>query len=290
MKVLIFYASYGGGHLSAANAIKEEIERNYKNYDIEMIDCMEYLNKTINYLTIKSYEGMAKRMPKVWGMTYKASRKGIVAGISNSLNKVLAGKLGRLINKINPDLIISTHPFSNQMCAILKSRGKLNLKVFSVLTDFKYHQQWLVKHEYIEKFFCSNEEMRKDLITYGIDKCKVFATGMPISSRFLEEFNREEILKEFKLKEGMKTILFFAGGKMGLARKNIFDFMEVLVNKIKDVQVIAVSGKNEKIYKRFIEIAKNHENVKILEFTNKVPELMSISDLCITKPRWNNKF
>ncbi len=37
-KILIFYASYGGGHLSAAKSIKEYIE-NYKNTEIE-IDCM----------------------------------------------------------------------------------------------------------------------------------------------------------------------------------------------------------------------------------------------------------
>lgn len=145
MKILIFYAMYGGGHLSAANGIKEAIEKNYPNGEVELIDCMEYLNKPINYLTIKGYEGMAKRTPKLWGFVYKASRKGIIARISNSLNRMLAGKLGKLINKIDPDLIISAHPFSTQMCGILKKQGKLNVEVSTVMTDFKYHEQWLVR-------------------------------------------------------------------------------------------------------------------------------------------------
>ena len=34
-------------------------------------------------------------------------------------------KLNRLIQEFQPDLIISTHPFSSQMCAILKEKGKL---------------------------------------------------------------------------------------------------------------------------------------------------------------------
>ena len=290
MKVLIFYAAYGGGHLSAANAIKEEIQKNYKDYEIEMIECMEYLNKVVNYLTIKSYEEMAKKMPKMWGRIYKASRKGVIATISNSSNKIFAGKLGKLINQINPDQIISTHPFSTQMCGILKSKGKLNLKVSTILTDFKYHEQWLVKHEYLEEYFVSNEKMKQDVIDYGIDKNKVYAFGMPISARFGEKYNKEEILKEFNLKENLKTILFFAGGKMGLARKNIFEYMKTLVENSEKFQIIAISGKNQKIYEKFKEIAKGKENVKVLEFTNKVPELMSISDLCITKPRRNNIF
>lgn len=284
MKVLIFYAAYGGGHFSAANAIKETIEKEYQNVQIEVIDCMEYLNKVVNYLTVKSYEEMTKKTPKLWGKVYKASRKGIVAAISNSSNKIFASKLGRLIQSKKPDIIISAHPFSTQMCAILKKKGKLNVKVSTVLTDFKYHEQWLVKHEYLEEFFCSNEKMRQDLITYGIDKEKVFCTGMPISYRFLEDFNREEILKEFNLKDNLKTILFFAGGKMGLARKNIFEYMKCLANNFDGIQIVAISGKNKKIYDKFKEIAKGHENVKVLEFTNKVPELMHVSELVITKP------
>ena len=47
MKVLIFYASYGGGHLNAAKSIENCIKNNYKNIDVEMIDCMKYVNKTI---------------------------------------------------------------------------------------------------------------------------------------------------------------------------------------------------------------------------------------------------
>lgn len=109
---------------------------------------------------------------------------------------------------------------------------------------------------------------------------------MPISQRFLEKFDKKQILKEFGLKENLKTILFFAGGKMGLATKNIFEYMQVLTQKAEEgkAQVIAISGKNPKVYEKFKKIAENKENIKVLEFTNKVPELMSISDLCITKP------
>lgn len=284
MKVLIFYATYGGGHLSAANAMKEAIEINYPEYEVQVVDCMKYVNKVVNGITVKAYEDLAKKMPKTWGKIYKASRKGILAKISNSSNDIFASKLGKLINSINPDVIISVHPFSTQMCGILKKRGKLNLPVFNIMTDFKYHEQWLVKHEYIDKHFVSNEKMRQDLIKFGIDENKVFTTGIPISSRFLNEFDRKEILMEFGIKENLKTILFFAGGKMGLARKNIFEFMQVLANDIVDIQVIAISGKNPKVYERFKDIAKDKENVKVIEFSNRVPELMSVSDVVITKP------
>ena len=52
-KVMIFYAAYGGGHLSAARSIKENIETNYTNIDVKLVDCMEYVNKYVNNTTKK---------------------------------------------------------------------------------------------------------------------------------------------------------------------------------------------------------------------------------------------
>ena len=44
-KILIFYASYGGGHLSAAKSIENVINTNYKDTQTKLIDCMKYVNK-----------------------------------------------------------------------------------------------------------------------------------------------------------------------------------------------------------------------------------------------------
>ena len=48
-KILIFYGAYGGGHLSAAKAIKEYLDTNYNEQcETMMIDCIEYINKYLN--------------------------------------------------------------------------------------------------------------------------------------------------------------------------------------------------------------------------------------------------
>ena len=58
-KIMIFYGSYGGGHLSAARSIKEYIENNYNDVEIQMIDCMEYISKVINKVTTTAYSELA---------------------------------------------------------------------------------------------------------------------------------------------------------------------------------------------------------------------------------------
>ena len=74
-KVLIFYASYGGGHLSAARSIKEYIDENYPNIETNLVDCVKYINNTLNTITTTAYSEMAKKMPWAWGKVYSKSQK-----------------------------------------------------------------------------------------------------------------------------------------------------------------------------------------------------------------------
>lgn len=74
-KVLIFYASYGGGHLSAAKSILEYMQTHYSDVDVEMIDCMKYISKSLEKLTTSAYREMAKKLPTLWGKVYSDSQK-----------------------------------------------------------------------------------------------------------------------------------------------------------------------------------------------------------------------
>ena len=43
-KIMILYASIGGGHYKAADAIKNYINEHYPNQKVEMIDALKYTN------------------------------------------------------------------------------------------------------------------------------------------------------------------------------------------------------------------------------------------------------
>lgn len=214
-------------------------------------------------------------------------KSGPLSKVSNSANKLMSIKLNKLLQDFNPDIVISTHPFSSQMCSILKKKGKINCKVATVMTDYAPHSQWLINSEYIDYFFVAHDGMKKDLETTGIPESKVFATGIPLSNRFLAHYNKEEILKNVGLKLNKTTVLFFAGGEYGLGKNRTYEILKSLVELFPDIQVIAIAGKNIKIKNQFDELVSSshkEDTVKVLEYTKLVPELMSVSDLVITKP------
>ncbi len=286
-KIIIFYASYGGGHLNAAKSIKEYIDSNYKNCQSELIDCMKYINKPIEKFTTAAYREMAKKIPWAWGRIYSDSQKGPLAHITSRSNKIFAIKLLKLLREKQPNLIISTHPFGSQMCSYLKRKGKISSQIATIMTDFSPHDQWLVGNDYTDFYFVAHDKMKNYLISKDIPETKVFSTGIPISSRFLQPYNKNKILNEFNLEENKKTILFFGGGEFGLGKNKTVEILETLAKNFINIQVIAIAGKNPKMKANFENIVKQYSrenSIKILEYTNKVPELMYISDLVVSKP------
>ncbi len=287
MKILIFYASYGGGHLHAAQSIYDYIDANYTNMNIELIDCMKYVNKTIEKITTTAYQEMAKKAPWAWGRIYSDSQKGPLAHISSRSNKIMAIKLLRLLREKNPDLIISTHPFGSQMCSYLKRKGKISAKIATIMTDFAPHDQWLVGNDFTDYYFVAHDKMKQYLLSKNIPESKIFATGIPISNKFSQKYNKYALLKKFELSKEKQTILFFGGGEFGLGKTKTLQIFENFVTSNHNIQMVAIAGKNPKMQEGFEEIVKKYnksDNIKILSYTDQVPELMYISDLVVTKP------
>lgn len=286
-KVLIFYASYGGGHLSAAKAIKQYIEEHYDDTQTEMIDCVKYVNKSLDKVTTAAYREMAKKAPWAWEKVYDKSQNGLLAKVSTTSNKVMAVKMAKLFREFHPDIVISTHPFGSQMTSYLKQKGKTNCTLATIMTDFASHDQWLIGNKFVDFYFVSNTSM-KDLMVKenSIPEGKIFVTGIPISNRFLQNYSKEKVCSSFDITPDKKTILFFGGGEYGLGKNKTVQILEALAD-FPSIQVIAIAGKNEKMKQEFETIVTTHkkeESIKVLPFTDKVPELMSISDFVITKP------
>lgn len=79
----------------------------------------------------------------------------------------------------------------------------------------------------------------------------------------------------------------FGGGEFGLGKDRTVQVLRDLITVANNYQIIAIAGKNEKMKLAFEEVATNmgvESRVRVLPFTDKVPELMSIANVVVTKP------
>lgn len=287
-RVLVLYAKYGGGHLSAANSIQNFIEENYYfDTQVKSVDCVEYASPVLSGLTIEAYKDMAKKAPWAWKKVYYNSENGALSHISTDISKKMARKLHTLFKEFLPDIVISTHPFATQMTSYLKEHENVDCKLATVLTDFAPHAQWLVGKDYCDLFFVSNDDMKTELINdYNIPETKVFVTGIPLSDRFLDNFKEDECFDVLRLKKEKKVLLFFGGGEFGLGEKRTVKVLKSLANHLDEYQIVAISGRNKKMNNEFLKLYKKVKNddLHIYKYTTNVPELMYISSLVVTKP------
>ena len=289
MNILLFYASYGSGHLSAATAIEQYIRENYPDAKTLKIDCVEYINKSINKISTSAYKSIILKTPKLWGQVYKLLKNDTILDITQFSNRFMPKKIFTLFEDFEPDLVISCHPLGGQITSFLKSHKKTNCKLATVMTDFASHKQWLIGKDYTDYFFVSNIEMKTSLISEGIYPNKIYVSGIPISPNFYKNYDKENIYKSLNIAKNKKNIIFFGGGSLGLSSSsNIQAILTSLLQATDEShQIIIISGKNQKLYNDFQKTINNtyHKSeIKLIDFTTKLPELLPITSFVITKP------
>lgn len=285
VKVLIFYASFGGGHLSASNSIADYLTENY-NVEVYLNDAQKYLNKLMNKISINFYNSVSTNAPNLYGFLYDRANENVLMNLIYSANSVMSNKLHRLIKTIDPDIIISTHPFASQICGYLVKKDKLNIIMSTIITDYEIHQQWFTDHQYVDYIFVGSDKMKTNLIKQGVEKDEIIVSGIPFKPTFLKEYDRDKVYEIFNLDKSKETIIFFGGGKYGYGGKIMFQTFKGVLDTFYDHNIVTISGKNEKNKEKFKNILNekgNPQNVKLLEFTDKIPELMSIAKFIVSK-------
>lgn len=283
MRILILSVSAGGGHGHAAEALRNYIESEVPNSDIKIIDTLKYINPIIDKVVIGSYLKSLKITPALYGKIYTYSEgdyNKIASTISSKFNKIMTYKLAPLVSEFNPDMIISTHPFPTEMDSIMKEKHNIMTPCITIITDYYPHTSWL--HPNIDAYVVSNQDMIDEMISRGIPKDTIYNLGIPVESDFMGKFDRDDTLHELKLDKNKSTILVM-GGSLGMGK--IKDICEQLDKIIMDIQIIVITGKNQKLYDDLLKSKEAFsKEIRIIGFTNKVNKYMQASDLLLTKP------
>ena len=281
LRALVFSATFGDGHLRAAQAVIEALR--LKNADIEIthLDCGEFLSKAFNNILKSTYIGLIKHSPKLWGTFYYGTAK-----ISpNSLLQRFLNNMGRTeIEKVisiqQPDIIICTYPTVAGVLSQLRLKGKLNVPVITVITDYVVHSQWI--HPGVDMYIVGCKQVFDGLVARGISPDCVGLTGIPVSPAFERSKNKSEIMFKLGLRPDRQTLLVMGGGFGVLDSMREVCRIFSLVNH--PLQLVVVCGRSEKLYRSLDDVVAQARNPVVrFGYINNVDEIMACADLMITK-------
>lgn len=281
LRVLVFSAAFGNGHLRAAEAVIEGILIKHPSAKISHLDFGDFLNKRINTIIKNVYSEIIKYIPKLWGkFYYKTAQVQPRSKTQHILNQMGRSKFLKYIQVFKPDLIVCTYPTVSSILAQLRLEQLLQVPVITVITDYTVHSHWV--HQGVDGYVVACEEVKENLVSWGIKAEQIHMTGIPVSPKFEEEMDRGQIITKLGLSLDLPTYLVM-GGSYGVL-KSAKRICKKLADSLVPVQAIIVCGKNRKLYLSLEEVIAQGRNPMIrCEFVDNVEELMAVSDLIITK-------
>ncbi len=282
-RVLIISAKVGAGHMRAAEALEAAFKRRYPAAQVRNMEALQYTNAAFRKSFTSGYSKLASDLPSVWEIIYETMERKAVDSKTKRfamlIDRLNTRPLLKAVREFEPSAIICTHYLPAEILGHRVAKGRLDARLFVVLTDFDIHTMWIQKG--VERYFVGSEEMAFALETKGIGDAAVSVTGIPIHPVFSEgQGNPKALRSKLGLAPDRRTVLVAAGG-FGLS--NVEEAVSLLASSA-DAQFVAVAGRNEKLHKALEKAAAGGDgNVIPFGFVENMHELMAASDFAVTK-------
>ncbi len=269
-RVLLLTGATGGGHTQVANTLCTELQSH--GHDVVISDLLVDFNKAIKFTCVDGYSFLYKKLPALYGLMYRFTDRKVVSKMTANVFHALIGKkIIKFISEVNPDIIISVHPFGSGLLGKLRYNKYIGQITVALITDFKAH--WTHVGKGIDYYVVCSDYSKLSLVKKGVDSSTIGSMGIPIRSDFLNKnINQKD--------KGIFTVLVMGGseGEKFIERSLFW------IARNKDVRIIVVCGKNDLLRKRLASRYSKRNNVEIRGFEKNIPELMSKADIIITKP------
>jgi processive 1,2-diacylglycerol beta-glucosyltransferase len=281
-KILILYGSYGEGHQQAAKAIRDSFLKKQPHVEVIISDFMELSHPLFYPISQYLYIQGLKKLPSAYGYLYDKTRS--FNGFSlflKKFNRFGMGRLLKLIQTLNPSVVVSTFPMASGTMSMLKSYGLTNVPTTTVITDHTDHSYWI--YPLTDHYIVGSEIVKHALLKYNIPDQKITVTGIPIRTEFSEYVDREKITKKHGLDPGIPTVLLMGGGYGLFGHNNsLLKALDALPMRI---QLIFVCGNNDKLQLQLTEqLACSKHRVHIYGYIDHIHELMGVSHFMVGKP------
>jgi 1,2-diacylglycerol 3-beta-galactosyltransferase len=281
-KILYLFSDTGGGHRSAANAIINAVDHLHKEkYSQKMVDVFATCSGFLNMFA-KLYGPVIKFYPKMWGQLYYwLDDESKLERLEKMSRPFISKELIKLLKNEKPDIVVSVHPMINHLTAGAIKKVERKIPFVVVITDpVTLHRAWITPEA--DQCIVATPEAKAAAIMYGMPEEKIKVIGMPIDPKFfLKDKEKREARAKDQLQPRTFTVLLMGGGEGAGKMYEIID--EIEKKKLK-VQLIVIAGRNKNLENRLVrDKEKFGFPMRVYGFTDQVHELMSESDLIITK-------
>ncbi|MDY6029579.1 MAG: glycosyltransferase [Acidaminococcaceae bacterium] len=268
--VLLLSAPVGAGHVLAAEALREYLEKK-ENIRVVHGNIFNFFPAFLGQAFLSCYLGVLEYAPWLYESAYKwGNQDNGSLWFRGMLNHLLAFLGKRYLDEVNPDAVIATHATPAGIVSIYK-KSHPQLWLGAVITDYTIHRWWLC--DGVDTYFLADESLRDKVNT----SAEIFCSGIPVRADF-KFCERSAVREKYGWREDEKVCLIMGGGEGLLPMQEILRELEA--HYIEGLRLIAVTGRNEKMKRSLL---KYDHVAEIYGYRDDVPQMMCGADIMITK-------
>lgn len=285
-KIVIFTSPGGGGHMAVTRALNSYLSDEYiiepHNIFQDVLGAFDPIEKitfghiaaeeTYNFFITRKFYRTLNAIAFLGQWYFDQFREKITKKITEFL--VIA----------KPDLVISVVPFVNK--AILTASKECSIPFLLIPTDLDLRT--FIKNIELpdyKDFHISipfdDQNILKLVTQKGIPVEQISVNGFPLRLDFFCSKNIPALKKEFDVPENKPVIMVIMGAAGSTATYN---YVKHLAKIEEPIHLIVMLGRNEQLKPQIEAIPLNkNQTITIFGFTERIADLMAISDICITK-------
>ena len=185
MDALIFSCGTGGGHNSAANALKQELLR--RGHRVTMLDPYSLSNTRVGSLINQSYINLVKKTPRLFGLVYQLGnlyRRLPVHSPVYHINHRMALPVQRFLEEGNFDLIIMPHIFPGEILTNMRDHGICLPPTLLIATDYTCIP--FTEEVQCDRYVIPSDDLCPAFTRWGIPKERLYPLGIPVDQKALK--------------------------------------------------------------------------------------------------------
>lgn len=317
-QILFLIADTGGGHRSAANAIRaamaliapealagnpsgmaphitvaalsfstrDLVPANWggslRPWHAELKDIFQECGTMPLRRGANLYGPTVEKRPYMWASLYHGTNMSATLTAFSRLNQSQMRRgLVQMLTELRPDVLVGVHPLLLRPTQNILSQLGVRLPAITVVTDLvRFHRAWA--YPKVDACSVPTEYARDLTISLGMPPEKVHLLGMPIHPKFsLPAEERGVVRAALGLERDRFTVLLVGGGE-GLG--NLGEATRAIAAARLPVQLVVITGRN-KALRQALEAERANFGLPavILGFVENMPDIMRAADAIVTK-------
>jgi processive 1,2-diacylglycerol beta-glucosyltransferase len=259
---------------------------------VREVDTLVFASRIYRGTYAASYNAMAARAPRLWGVLYHSWALAPVnrgAGpVRLALDRLNLQRLVRVVARERPDAIVCTHFLPIEALSHARGSGRLKVPLYCVITDFTAHPFWAFPN--VDRYFVASEQVAAELAGHGVPRASIDVTGIPTDARFAATVGREAARAQLDLDPARPMVLVMGGGS-GVGP--LAELALKLARLPDRPEVVVVCGTNERLRREVASLAATNGNgdggassrgrIIALGFTDHVDLLLEACDVVVSK-------